>query len=176
MRRVAVVGCSGSGKTTFALRLAAATGLPVIHLDAHFWRPGWVASTAEEWNAEHRALLQPETWIADGNYGSTLEVRFAEADTIIDLDRSRFTCLRRVISRAIRYSGRTRPDMNAGCPERLDPGHLLYLWNFPRRHRPRLEAALARARVDGRRVVKLRSDADAERYLAFVSAVRPATR
>lgn len=176
MKRVAVVGCSGSGKTTFALRLGAATGLPVIHLDAHYWRPGWAAPSGEEWRSQHGSLLQQESWIADGNYGSTLETRFAAADTIIDMDRSRFTCLWRVISRAVRYGGKTRPDLSAGCPERLDPGHLLYLWNFPGRHRQRLEAAMEKARLGGRAVVKLRSDAEAERYLAALSEARPATR
>jgi adenylate kinase family enzyme len=42
-RRVIVTGLAGSGKSTFSLALAVKTGLPVIHLDLHFWQPGWVA-------------------------------------------------------------------------------------------------------------------------------------
>lgn len=175
MKRVAVVGCSGSGKTTFVLRLGAATGLPVIHLDTHYWRRVGSPS-ADDWKTPHASLLEGERWIADGNYGNTLETRFAAADTIIDLDRSRFICLWRVVTRAIRYRGSARPDLNAGCPERLDPGHLGYLWNFPTRSRPRLETAMDKARSQGRTVVKLCSDRDADRYLAALSSTRPATR
>ncbi|HMK99303.1 MAG TPA: hypothetical protein VK428_03865, partial [Acidimicrobiales bacterium] len=53
-RRVIVTGLAGSGKSTFSLSLGAMTGLPVIHLDLHFWKPGWVAPSEEEWRNKQR--------------------------------------------------------------------------------------------------------------------------
>ena len=86
MKRVAVIGPPGAGKTTFARRLADKTGLPLIHLDAHFWNPGWVPTPREEWRARHAELLSPDEWIIDGVYPGTLEERVAAADTVIFLD------------------------------------------------------------------------------------------
>ena len=67
-RRVLVTGMAGSGKSTFSRSLAAKTGLPVIHLDLHFWKPGWVAPSELEWREKQRGLLAGDAWIADGNY------------------------------------------------------------------------------------------------------------
>ena len=49
MERVLILGSPGAGKSTFARRLAERSGLPLIHLDKHFWRPGWVEPAPEEW-------------------------------------------------------------------------------------------------------------------------------
>src|SRR2546421_5010221 len=67
-RRVLVTGLAGSGKSTFSLALAAKTGLPVIHLDLHFWKPGWVAPSETEWREKQCGVLAGDAWIADGNY------------------------------------------------------------------------------------------------------------
>ena len=65
-RRVIVTGLAGSGKSTFSRALAARTGLPVVHLDLHFWKPGWVAPTDGEWGETQREVLAGDAWIADG--------------------------------------------------------------------------------------------------------------
>ncbi len=71
VKRVAVVGSGGAGKSTLARELGQRTGIPVIHLDEHFWKPGWVATAAEEWRAVQNDLLAADCWIVDGNYGGT---------------------------------------------------------------------------------------------------------
>jgi len=82
MRRILVPGSGGSGKTTPTLRIAEATGHPVLHLDSHFWRPGWVAAPDVEWRATVAALVERPSWVMDGNYGGTLLARLeAVADT-----------------------------------------------------------------------------------------------
>ena len=73
MRRIAIIGTGGAGKTTLALELGRRLGIPVVHLDRVFWRPGWVGPAADEWRETHRAALAADAWIADGNYGSTME-------------------------------------------------------------------------------------------------------
>jgi hypothetical protein len=79
-QRVLIDGMTGSGKSTFALALAARTGLPVIHLDVHYWKPGWVRPTDEEWRERQRALVAGTAWIIDGNYNETLPLRLERAE------------------------------------------------------------------------------------------------
>ena len=63
-RRVVVTGMAGAGKSTFSRALSAKTGLPVIHLDVHFWKPGWVEPSEDEWREKQRGLLTGDEWIA----------------------------------------------------------------------------------------------------------------
>ena len=93
--RVLVDGMMGSGKSTFARALAARTGLPVIHLDVHYWKPGWVRPSDDEWRYRQRALLAGEAWIIDGNYNETLALRLERAETVVFLDTSWWLCASR---------------------------------------------------------------------------------
>jgi adenylate kinase family enzyme len=112
-RRVLVDGFGGAGKSTFAKALAAATGLPLIHLDLEFWRPGWIAPSEEEWRAQQRELLAGDEWIADGNYLETLDLRLERADTFVQLDTPWWRCAARAVRRGIRRpAGAVMP---AGC-------------------------------------------------------------
>ena len=98
-RRVLVTGMAGSGKSTFSRSLAAKTGLPVIHLDLHFWKPGWIAPSEGEWREKQRGLLAGEAWIVDGNYHETIDLRLECADTIVFLDTPWPVCAGRAIGR-----------------------------------------------------------------------------
>ncbi len=113
-RRVVVTGLAGSGKSTFSRLLGEKTGLPVIHLDLEFWKPGWVAPTPDEWRDTQTRLLAADTWIADGNYHDTLELRVERADTVVVLDTPWPICFRRAVLRGVKPSGGTMPD---GCPD-----------------------------------------------------------
>src|SRR4029079_12871886 len=91
-RRVLVTGMAGSGKSTFSRALGAKTGLPVIHLDVHYWKPGWVKPSDEEWRGKQRALLARDEWIADGNYYETLDTQVQRATTVVLLDTPWWVC------------------------------------------------------------------------------------
>ena len=67
MQRVLVIGISAAGKSTFARKLAARTGLPLTHLDGEFWKPGWKVTGHAEWRARIAKLAEREAWILDGN-------------------------------------------------------------------------------------------------------------
>ena len=99
--RIVVTGLAGSGKSTISRGLAERTGLPLIHLDLHYWRPGWVAPTPQEWHDTQVEILAGDRWIADGNYHETLALRIARADTVVVMDTPWPTCLRRALVRGV---------------------------------------------------------------------------
>ena len=130
MNRILILGCCGAGKSTFARALHKKSGLEVIHLDQLYWKPNWTETEPEEWAAIIENEVKKSTWIMDGNYGGTMDIRIATADTIIYLDYSTAKCLFRVCKRIIKHHGKTRPDMTAGCPERFDLEFLHYVAVF----------------------------------------------
>ena len=138
MQRIAIIGCSGAGKSTLAKTLARKLNLLVIHLDAYYWQPGWQESDRDKWQKINQELIQGDRWVIDGNYGSTMDLRLAAADTIVWLDFNRYLCLWRIVKRYLQYYGKTRLDMGTGCLERLNWEFLQYVWNFPQLHRPKI--------------------------------------
>jgi len=163
MQRVLVIGSGGSGKSTLSKRLGAVLGLPVIHLDTLYWSPGWIEPDKAEWAQTVRSVIDQEAWVLDGNYSGTLPQRIEACDTVVFLDVSRLICLWRVLKRLARYHGRARPDLPAGCPERLDVAFLLWIWNYPNRSRRKVLALLERYRTT-KNVVHLRTRNEVERF------------
>ena len=143
MRRILVIGSGGAGKSTFSTQLGLQLGLPVLHLDAYFWNAGWVESDKAEWRQTVEGLTAQETWIMDGNYGGTLDIRLAACDTVIFLDMPRFMCLWRILLRRLCFHGKTRPDMAAGCDEHLTWEFIRWVWNYPVARRPQILARLS---------------------------------
>lgn len=164
MKRVLVIGPGGAGKSTFARRLGQALNIEVKHLDKFYWRAGWTKPSKEDWLQTVTELTSADSWIMDGNFGGTLELRVKHCDTIIFLDMSRLLCLWRVAKRRLLYRNRSRPDMAEGCAEKLDREFISWVWNYSRRSRPRV-IKLLDEHAGSKRVVWLRSNADVERFL-----------
>ena len=164
MERVAIIGCGGAGKSTLARALGERTGLPVVHLDTHYWQRGWTPLPDDTWAAEVERLAGAPRWIMDGHYGGTMERRLARADTIIFLDRPRWLCLARVVRRRMQYRGRVRPCMTPGCNERLSGEFLHYIWHYNATRRPKVLERIERHR-EGRRVAILRTSGDVHSFL-----------
>ncbi len=162
--KILVIGSGGSGKTTFARRLAARTGLPLIHLDALYWRPGWEPTPADEWRTTVEALVRRDAWIMDGNYGGTLDIRLEACDAVVFLDIPRLVCLWRVLKRRLRYGGQVRAELPVGCLERLSWEFLQWIWTYPARRRGAMLQRLDQLR-DRKRVFILRSSGDMQRFL-----------
>ena len=164
MRRILVIGSGGAGKSTLARRIGDRLGLPVAHLDALYWRPGWTPMAEGDFDREVTRLIAAEAWVLDGNYSRTLDLRIPAADTIIFLDLPRLLCLWRILKRRIRFHRRSRPDMPAGCPEQISWEFIDWVWNYPGRQRSRVLDRL-RAVAGDKRIFILESRSDVDRFV-----------
>jgi adenylate kinase family enzyme len=166
MRKILLIGAGGSGKSVLAARIAAQTGLPLIHLDALFWRPGWVEIPRDEWMRIVGEIVQRDAWVMDGNYGGTLDLRLAACDTVLFLDFPPIMCLWRVLKRRVQFHNKPRPDAGSDCPERLNREFLRWIWTYRKKRRPKILEKLSLAAAEGKRVVILRDSKAVEDFMA----------
>ena len=157
--RIAVVGISASGKSTFARALGARMGLPVLHGDKLDWMENWRERPAADLAAMHAAWVAQPRWIIEGWVDPERADRLSAADLVIDLDFSRWICTARVIGRQLR--GVRRAEMPDGCVDRVQP-HVIG-WVFWKKERPFIDAALKATTMKS--YVRLRSPREAQRYL-----------
>ena len=125
--KIAIIGYSGSGKSTLAERLSSHYSIPKLHMDTLQFQPGWQDSDREWMLTEMKNFLtKHEAWVIDGNYSwCCYEERMLEADQIIFLNFSPFTCLFRAFKRYLKYRGKVRESMAEGCQEQFN-------WEFIR--------------------------------------------
>jgi adenylate kinase family enzyme len=164
MDRILVLGSGGAGKSTFAKQLGELLSIKVDHLDRHYWKPGWVKPSNDEWVATVANLIGREKWIIDGNFGGTLDQRIARCDTLIFLDMPRLLCLWRIVKRRLTYLRAPRPDMAEGCEEKLDLEFVSWVWNYSKRTRPRI-LRLMHHNAEQKRMVRLTSDSEVRQFL-----------
>ena len=167
VKRIAVIGPTGAGKSWLAGRLGEKLGVRVVHLDTLYWQPGWVRTPHEEWVATQLRELEEESWIVEAQYDDMLPDWIDAADTIVFLDVSPLQCLWRVSKRRMDSQPAT------GSPAGSEPGpvqgalrkFVRNQWEYRRKVRPELKADLAR-RQNGQRVVVLRSETDLRNFLS----------
>jgi len=169
MKKIIILGPGGAGKSTLAKRMAKILGIEAIHLDSHFWQPGWIQTPREEWILKQQILLKKKSWIMDGNYGGTIDLRISAADTLIFFDFNRYFCLYRVVKRFFQYRGKTRPDMSDGCNEQLDWGFIKWIWDFPNRNRLQLLKLLAENSTD-KDIYIFKRKSDIEKFIKEISS------
>lgn len=136
MQRVVIIGSGGSGKSTLAGELGTLLGIRVTYLDQIYWQPGWQPISHAEFISRQKKILKKPKWIMDGNYGGTVDLRLAAADTVIVLDLPTLTCLWQALTRYCKYRNRTRPDMTPGNKERLTWEYLRFILTYRRTRRP----------------------------------------
>lgn len=135
VRRVLVTGNAGSGKTTFASKLAVKSGLSYIGLDSVVWRPGWRKTSPGERREAEQSIAAQDSWIVDGVSDELLQV----ADTIVLLDVPRPLCLLRVVWRSLPYLFRSRPGLPERCPELMIlPKVAGIIWKYPFTQKPKV--------------------------------------
>lgn len=123
--KIMIIGQAGAGKSTLARKLGETLHLPVLHLDQLCFLPNWKIREHEQVTEKLASFLNRETdWVIEGNYRAFLfQRRLEEADLLLYLTASRWRSLYRICKRWLTYHGQVRPDMAAGCPERID-------WDF----------------------------------------------
>lgn len=102
-----VIGCPGSGKSTFSRQLHSLTGLPLFHLDMMYWNPDRTKVEKEIFLKRLTDAAGQSEWIIDGNFNATLELRMQACDTVIFLDYDTDICIEGIISRR----GKPRTDL-----------------------------------------------------------------
>ena len=127
MQKITVIGCPGSGKSTFSRALRDKLGLPLHYLDILWHKPDRTNVTREEFDEKLIKILKGEKWIIDGNFNRTLEMRVNACDTVFLLDFPVEVCLSGVESRI----GKKREEM-PWVEEEFDPEFKEWIINFPK--------------------------------------------
>ena len=158
MKKVMIIGCPGSGKSTFARALAKKTCLPLYCLDLMYWNPDRTTKPKEEFRANLRETVALPEWIIDGNYNSTLELRLEACDTVIFLDYPLEVCLSGVEERR----GKPRPDM-PWVETEPDLEFIEFITKFNEESRPRIVGLLKQYK--NKNVIVFTSRGEADEYL-----------
>ena len=133
MKKVLVLGCSGSGKSTFAIKLHEQTNLPLYHLDNVWWKADKTHITREEFDSYLAEMVNRDSWIIDGDYSRTYEKRIAACDTVFFLDYGESVCMDGITGRV----GQARPDI-PWTEDELDPELVEQVRNYERVDKPKL--------------------------------------
>ena len=172
VRRVSVVGCSGSGKSTVGRRLARDLGVPYVELDSIYHQPGWVPLPAEEFRRRVTEVTAGDGWVIDGNYSAARQLVWARADTVVWLDLPRRTVMRQVVWRTLRRAA-FRVELWNGNRERWanfftwdqQESVISWAWHHHPVYRERYGAAAAAPPYPQLNFVRLRSHRAIRRFL-----------
>ena len=168
MKKLIIIGSPGAGKSTLATKLGSILGIPVVHLDSFFWKPGWLRTTKNE----RLAILEEITvyhnhWILDGNYENVIDYQLGITEGVILFNFPRYVCYWRVIKRRLSYIGKAHPEIAPGCPDKIDWDLLRTIWSYPS-----AEGKIIREKILNNQrelhVIELRSTKEAERFIADI--------
>lgn len=177
MQRIAVVGSSGSGKTTTARAISSGLGVPHLELDSVYHQPGWTPLPTDEFQDAVRTFTDQDAWVVDGNYTSEgiTDVVWPRADTVVWLDLPRAEATRRVVIRTFRrltrseqlWNGNKEGWLNAVDPR---PEHNVILWSWTRhtRVRDRYNARFKDPQWSDLALVRLTSQSEIDEFLTGV--------
>jgi hypothetical protein len=175
MNRISVIGTSGSGKTTFAGKLAEVLRIPHVELDALHWEADWEPAPRDLFRSRVREAVGAERWVVDGNYSkSARDLVWERADTIVWLDFSFAVTLGRVLRRTI-YRIVTGEECCNGNRERLG-GALsrdsVIMWTLQsyKSHRVEYPLLLTAQEQRGAQTIRLHSQSEADRWLARLAS------
>jgi adenylate kinase family enzyme len=169
MKKVAIVGCGGSGKSHVARSLGKILDAQVSHLDAVFYDDEWNALPMEKFAEAQRDLVAQPKWVIDGNYNSTLQIRLEACDTVVLMDVSTLAALWGIFARQIRHGAGHQGN---GVHNRIHWGVIKYVATYRRKMRPRVKAKIDEFAAGKAEVVFLTSRRHTRRWLEQVAAQR----
>jgi adenylate kinase family enzyme len=138
--RILIMGAPGSGKSTLARAIGASLKIPVVHLDALYWSPGWKVTAPEIFDARIAEAAAGDAWVMDGGYFKTLDLRLPRTTTLIWLDLPRSVYVRRALWRSISNYDCERPDVGPGNRERFELAFFRdWVWTYPSRRPAQLK-------------------------------------
>ncbi len=155
MNKVIVIGCPGSGKSTFARALHELTALPLFHLDLLNWNSDKTTVGKAVFLERLQNVIALDRWIIDGNYGSTIELRLKECDTVFFLDYPVEVCIDGIKQR----QGKTRFDMPWTETE-VDKEFLEFIRNYNTQSKPKVLELLKKYSEKDIVIFKSRKEAD----------------
>ncbi|MBE6607676.1 MAG: adenylate kinase [Ruminococcaceae bacterium] len=156
MKKIIVIGCPGSGKSTFSRELHKITDIPLFHLDMLYWNADKTTVDKEVFRKRLCEILKKDEWIIDGNYGSTMELRLSECDTVIFLDYPTDICLDGIRERR----GKPRSDMPWFETDGEDAEFIEFIKNYNSQSRPKVIELLDKYSYKSIFVFKNRREAD----------------
>ena len=156
MKKVIVIGCPGSGKSTVSRALHNKTGIPLYHLDMMYWNEDKTTVEKSVFLERLSAVLEKDEWIIDGNYGSTMELRMAACDTVIFLDYPLEVCLDGIRNRR----GKPRSDM-PWIETEVDADFIEFIRNYTEQQKPKVLELLEKYGDKNIVIFKSREEADA---------------
>ena len=159
MNKVIIIGCPGSGKTTFAEKLQKCKGLPLYYLDAIWHKPDKTHIPREEFDKRIQEIFTTPQWIIDGNYGRTIEMRLKECDTVFLFDLPVEICLQGATERI----GKCRYDL-PWLETELDPEFESFIKEFPAITLPKIYGLLQKYKAE-KHIVIFKSREEADKYI-----------
>lgn len=156
MRRIIVIGCPGSGKSTLSRTLHDKTGISLYHLDRMYWNADKTTVEKSAFLERLSGVLEKDEWIIDGNYGSTMEQRMKACDTVIFLDYPLDICLDGIKERR----GKPRSDM-PWIETEEDTEFVEFVKRYNEQQKPKVMALLEKYGDKNRIIFKSREQADA---------------
>ena len=155
MKKIMVIGCPGSGKSTFSKKLHQMTGIPLFHLDMLYWNSDRTTVDKAVFRERLANTIQKDEWIIDGNYSSTMELRLQACDTVIFLDYPLEVCLNGVKERR----GKVRTDM-PWVENEEDAEFIEFIRNYNSQSRPTVMELLDKYSDKDICIFKNREEAD----------------
>ena len=158
MKKVIVIGCPGSGKSTFSRALHKLTDIPLYHLDLLKWNSDKTTVSKETFLERLQKVLMLDRWIIDGNYGSSIELRMKVCDTVFFLDYPVEVCIDGIKQR----QGKPRSDM-PWIETEDDEDFLEFIKNYNAQSRPKVLELLEK--YNEKNIIVFNSREDADKYI-----------
>lgn len=160
-RKIIVIGSPGAGKSTFSRRLRDVTGLPLFYLDMIWHKPDRTNISKEEFDRRLSEIICGDSWIIDGNYQRTLEMRMKACDTVFLMDFPLDVCLEGAKSRV----GKKREEM-PWVEEELDPEFRQWIIDFPEKKLPEIYRLLEQ--YSDKNIIIFKSRQQSEDYIKHI--------